>query len=74
MDERERLERNRAAYDPATPGESATIHYTMTSVLTGIRDARRMICGIRVSNETQDALESLERARLELDAFIRRED
>ncbi|MGF7137450.1 hypothetical protein P3T40_008963 [Paraburkholderia sp. EB58] len=74
MDERERLERNRAPYDPTTPGESATIHYALKTVLMGIREARRIIQGIRVSNESQDALESLERARHELDGFIRRED
>jgi hypothetical protein len=74
MDERERLERNRAPYDPATPGESATIHYALKTVLMGIREARRIIQGIRVSNESQDALESLERAQHELDGFIRRED
>jgi hypothetical protein len=43
-------------------------------VLMGIREARRIIRGVRVSNESQDALESLERARHELDGFIRRED
>jgi hypothetical protein len=74
MDERERLERNRAPHDPATPGESAMIHYALKTVLTGIGEARRIICGVRISNETQDALESLERARRELDMFIRRED
>jgi hypothetical protein len=40
----------------------------------GITEARRIILDVRVSNETQDALESLERARHELDVFIRRED
>jgi hypothetical protein len=50
MDERERLERNRAPYDPATPGESATIHYALKTVLMGIREARRIIRGVRVSN------------------------
>jgi len=72
MDERGRLERNRAPHDPATPGESAMIHYALKTVLMGIREARRTIRGVRV--ETQDALESLERARRELDAFVRRED
>jgi hypothetical protein len=74
MDERERIERNRAPYDPATPGESATIHYALKTVLMGISEARRIIRGVRVSNETQDALESLERARHVLNGFIRRED
>jgi hypothetical protein len=74
MDERERPERNHAPYDPATPGESATIHYALKTVLMGIREARRIIRGVCVSNESQDALESLERARRELDGFIRRED
>ena len=74
MDERERIERNRAPHDPATPGESATIHYALKTVLMGIRSAHRTIRGVRISNETQDALESLERARRELDAFVRRED
>jgi hypothetical protein len=40
----------------------------------GIREARRIIRGVRISNETQDALESLERARHALDVFVRRED
>jgi hypothetical protein len=74
MDERERLARNRAPYDPATPGESGTIHYALKTVLMGIRQACVIIRGVRISNETQDALESLERARHELDGFIRRED
>jgi hypothetical protein len=74
MDERERLERNRAPHDPATPGESATIHYALKTVLMGIRDASRIIRGVRVSNESQDALESLDRLQHELDGFIRRED
>jgi hypothetical protein len=74
MGERERLARNRAPCDPATPGESATIHYALKTVLMGITEARRIILDVRVSNETQDALESLERARHELDVFIRRED
>ena len=53
MDERERLERNRSPYDPATPGESATIHYALKTVLMGIREARRIIRGVRVSNESR---------------------
>ena len=74
MDEREWRERNRVPDDPATPGESATIHYASKTVLTGIREARRIIRGVRISNETQDALELLERVQRELDVFIRRED
>lgn len=42
MDERARLERNRAPHDPATPGESAMIHYALKTVLMGIREARRL--------------------------------
>jgi len=47
MDERGRLERNRAPHDPATPGESAMIHYALKTVLMGIREARRTIRGVR---------------------------
>jgi len=57
-----------------TPPESATIHYAQKRVLLEIREARQIICGVRVSNETQHALASLERTRRELDEFIRRED
>jgi hypothetical protein len=74
MDERERRGRNRVPDDPVTPGESATTHYAPKTVLMGIGEARRIVRGVRISNKTQDALESLERARSALDEFIRRED
>ena len=74
MDERERRERNRVPDDFATPGESATIHRAMKAALKGIAESHQVIRCVRISNETQDALESLERARRELDEFIRRED
>jgi len=45
MDERERCERNRVPDDSATPGESATIHYVLKTVLTGIR-GKRSICTV----------------------------
>jgi hypothetical protein len=74
MDERERSGRHRVPYDLATPEESAVIHHALKAVLMGIGQARRIIFGVRVSNETQDALELPERAERELDSFIRRED
>jgi len=43
-------------------------------VLTGIREARRIVRSVLVSNETQGSLELLERVQRELDVFIRRED
>jgi len=63
MDERERRERNRVPDDSATPGESATIHYVLKTVLTGIREARRIVRSVLVSNETQGSLELLERVQ-----------
>jgi hypothetical protein len=74
MDERERLERNGARSDPVTAEDSAVMHYALKTVLMGLREARRIIGGVRDSDGTQGALASLERARCELDAFIRQED
>jgi hypothetical protein len=55
MDERERIERNRVPYDPATPGESATIHYALKTVLMGISEARRSVRGVRISTRVARA-------------------
>lgn len=74
MDERERIKRHCVPHDPAAPQESTVIHHALKAALVGIGQARRIVFGVRVSNETQDAMESLERAQRELDAFIRRED
>jgi hypothetical protein len=68
------IERNRGLDDPATPEDSTVIHHAVKTVLMAIRQARKIVYGVRVSNETQDALDALERARHELDRFIRRED
>lgn len=61
-------------HDHAARGESATIHYALKRVLMGIREARRIIRSLRVSNESQGALDSLERIQYEQDAFVRWED
>jgi hypothetical protein len=74
MDEREHLGRNRVPDDPATPEESATIHYAIKSSDGNQGGSPYYPRPVRISSETQDALESLERARHALDVFVRRED
>jgi hypothetical protein len=60
--------------DPATPEESSVIHHALKNVSTALRRARQIVYGVRVSDETQEALDVLERVHHELDRFIRRED
>lgn len=74
MHDRQRCERNRVPGAPSTLGESATIRYAPKAALKGISEALQIVRGVRISNETQGALESLGRARREFDSFIRRED
>jgi hypothetical protein len=66
--------RQASAPDPATSEESNVIGATMRGALQALRKARRIVLAIRPSDDTREAVRSLEGAQRDVEGFLWRED
>ena len=62
-----------SAPDPATPEDRIVIGAAMKGALQALRRARQVVLSVRPSDEIRDAVDALERARSEVEGFLRRE-